>query len=64
MLEALAADPGRPFRAAYRSRHGLGPATNVQRALTTLERREFVAGDEGAYAIVEPFLAEWLRSRR
>ncbi|MFO0572354.1 MAG: hypothetical protein U0263_42430 [Polyangiaceae bacterium] len=60
VLEALAREPGRPFRAEYRNRHGLGPATNVQRALTTLERREFVAGEGGAYGIVEPFLAEWL----
>jgi hypothetical protein len=60
VLEALAREPGRPFRAEYRRRHGLGPATNVQRALTTLERRELVAGKGGAYEIVEPFLAEWL----
>ena len=60
VLEALAREPGRPFRAEYRNRHGLGPATNVQRALTSLERREFVAGEGGAYEIVEPFLAEWL----
>lgn len=60
VLEALAREPGRPFRVEYRRRHGLGPATNVQRALTTLERREFVAGENGAYEIVEPFLAEWL----
>ena len=63
VLEALAADPGRPFRAEYRRRHDLGPATNVQRALTTLERRELVVGQGGAYEIVEPFLAEWLQAR-
>lgn len=61
VLEALANDPGRPFRAEYRNRHGLGAATNVQRALTSLERREFVAGEAGAYEIIEPFLTEWLR---
>lgn len=60
VLEALAREPGRPFRVEYRRRHGLPPATNVQRALTTLERREIVAGEGGAYEIVEPFLAEWL----
>jgi AAA+ ATPase superfamily predicted ATPase len=64
VLEALAQEEGRPFSADYRRRFGLGPATNTQRALGTLERREVVAGDRGHYRIVEPFLADWLRSRR
>ncbi len=64
VLEALAREEGRPFSAGYRRRFGLGPATNVQRALRTLERREIVAGDRGLYRIVEPFLADWLRDRR
>lgn len=64
VLEALAQEEGRPFSVDYRRRFGLGPATNVQRALRTLERREVVAGDRGAYRIVEPFLAAWLRGRR
>ncbi len=63
VLEALAGEPGRPFSTEYRRRFGLGPATNVQRALKTLEQREVVAGDRGAYRIVEPFLADWLRRR-
>jgi hypothetical protein len=61
VLDALARDPGHPFKAEYRRLHGLGPATNVQRALRTLEQKEVVIGDRGAYRIVEPFLAEWLR---
>ncbi len=60
-LEALAREPGHPFKAEYRRRHGLGPATNVQRALRALEQKEIVVGERGAYRIVEPFLAEWLR---
>jgi hypothetical protein len=64
VLEALAQEEGRPFSTDYRRRFGLGPATNAQRALRTLERREVVAGDRGHYRIVEPFLADWLRSRR
>lgn len=65
-LEALAREPGHPFSVEYRRRQGLGPATNVQRALKTLEKEEIVggvAGERGAYRIVEPFLAEWLRAR-
>jgi hypothetical protein len=58
--------------APYRGTKGLSwpanwdfstPATNVQRALRALEQREVVAGERGAYRIVEPFLADWLRRR-
>ncbi|HEX2095830.1 MAG TPA: ATP-binding protein [Solirubrobacterales bacterium] len=62
VLQALAREPGRPFTAAYRARHDLPPATNVQKALRALEQREVVIGEEGSYRIVEPFLAEWLTS--
>lgn len=62
VLQALALEPGRPFTAAYRERHDLPPSTNVQKALRALERRETVGGSDGVYGIVEPFLAEWLRS--
>ncbi|HET7509798.1 MAG TPA: ATP-binding protein [Solirubrobacterales bacterium] len=61
VLHALAKEPGRPFQAEYRSRHALPPATNVQKALAALERREVVIGEHGAYRIVEPFLSDWLR---
>lgn len=61
VLQALAREPGHPFSAAYRARHELPAATNVQKALRALQRREVVTGAKGAYRIVEPFLAEWLR---
>lgn len=61
VLEALAQEAGRPFSAAYRARHDLPAATNVQKALRALQRREVVAGSRGAYRIAEPFLAEWVR---
>lgn len=61
VLGALAREPGRPFTVAYRLRHDLPPATNVQKALTALSQREVVTGEAGAYRIAEPFLAEWLR---
>jgi uncharacterized protein len=61
VLEALAREPGHPFSAAYRDRHALPAATNVQKALRTLQRRELVTGSRGAYRIAEPFLAAWLR---
>ncbi len=61
VLRALANEPGHPFSAAYRDRHNLPAATNVQKALTALTKRELVKGEAGAYRISEPFLAEWLQ---
>jgi hypothetical protein len=61
LLLALAAAPGRPFAEAYRRAHGLPAATNVQRSLASLRRRELVARrDDNLYAIAEPFLDAWL----
>ncbi|HUC01147.1 MAG TPA: ATP-binding protein [Solirubrobacterales bacterium] len=61
VLQALAGEPGHPQTKAYRDRHGLPSAASVQQALRALTQREVVAGERGAYRIVEPFLTEWLR---
>ncbi|HYC81653.1 MAG TPA: hypothetical protein VEB65_07695, partial [Solirubrobacterales bacterium] len=63
VLQALARDPGHPLAKPYRDRHALPSAATVQTALRKLEQREIVAGERGAYRIVEPFLAEWLNRR-
>ncbi len=61
LLQALAREPGRPYTAAYRREHGLPAATNVQKALQALRRRELVARrPDGAVEIAEPFFAEWI----
>lgn len=62
LLQALAVEQGRPYTAAYRRRHNLPATTNVQKGLRALEKREVVAGENGTYRIVEPFLAEWARA--
>jgi AAA+ ATPase superfamily predicted ATPase len=61
VLQALAREAGHPFSAAYRDRHNLPAATNVQKALRALTHRELASGEAGAYRITEPFLAEWLQ---
>ena len=62
LLAALAREPGRVFSGDYRRRHGLPAATNVQRSVSSLVRRELVGKDaEGRYEIIEPFLADWIR---
>ncbi len=62
VLQALAREAGHPFSVAYRDRHSLPAATNVQKALAALTKQELVSGEAGAYRITEPFLAEWLRA--
>ena len=62
VLQALAAEPGRPLGGEYRRRHGLPGASSVQRALEALVKDEVVARDgSGEYRTAEPFLAEWLQ---
>jgi uncharacterized protein len=65
VLMALADDqPGHPLTSEYQRRHSLPATPTVQTALGALVRAELVArSGRGEYAIVEPFLAEWLRRR-
>jgi hypothetical protein len=64
LLQALAAEPGRPQTTAYQAKYGLGTASTMQRAVSALVADEVVARrDDGSYEIVEPFLAEWLVRR-
>ena len=61
LVEALAAEPGRPYREDYRRRRNLRSATSIQKALGALTKREIVAKrPSGDYAIAEPFFAEWI----
>jgi hypothetical protein len=61
LLQALAAEPGRPFSNGYRLAHELPPVSGVQRALRPLVENELVRKTpEGLYEIAEPFLSEWV----
>lgn len=63
ILQALAAEPGRPLTTAYRSRHALPPQATVQSSLRALVQRELVTRDgDKTYRISEPFFAEWIIS--
>jgi hypothetical protein len=63
VLQALAAEPGRPMTGDYRRRHELPTAATVQTALRALEQRELIGlGPDRSHRIVEPFLAEWIRA--
>jgi hypothetical protein len=63
LLQALAAEPGRPLSSDYRRRHGLPGASSVQRALEALTKNELVGRRDGEYRVVEPFLTEWLSAQ-
>jgi hypothetical protein len=63
LLQALAAEEGRPFTGEYRRRHNLPSVPGLQRAVTALEHAELVSRMRGLTWISEPFLAEWVRSR-
>ncbi len=60
VLEALAAEPGRPLSGDYRRRHKLPGPSTVQRALGTLTHKELITRSNREYRIAEPFLADWL----
>jgi hypothetical protein len=62
VLQALAAERGRPLSGDYRRRRGLPAASSVQRALEALVKDELVVREgRGEYRIAEPFLAQWLQ---
>jgi AAA+ ATPase superfamily predicted ATPase len=61
VLLALAQEPSGLYAAEYQARHGLPPSTHVQRSVGALVKEEVVGKrDDGAYALVEPFLADWI----
>ena len=61
LLQALAAEPGRPFSNGYRLAHELPPVSGVQRALKPLVAEELVERrPDGLYELAEPFLREWV----
>ena len=63
LLQALAAEPGRPFSNGYRLAHELPAVSGVQRALKPLVESELVGkAPDGLYELAEPFLREWVRA--
>jgi uncharacterized protein len=61
LLEAVATEPGRVQATSYRDKHGLPAASTMQRAADALVSAELIGRRaDGAYVVVEPFLAEWV----
>jgi AAA+ ATPase superfamily predicted ATPase len=66
VMIALAEEPASSiYAAAYRERHELPANPSLQRALGALIAKEIAGRNaDGEYAIVEPFMADWLLSQR
>jgi uncharacterized protein len=63
VLQALAAESGRPFTMSYRQRHQVPGVSGVQRALESLLAGELVTKrQDGSYDVMEPFLREWIQT--
>jgi hypothetical protein len=61
LLQALAVEPGHVQSARYLLQYGLPSASTIQKAARALESAELIGKrPDGATAIVEPFLAEWI----
>ena len=61
VLIALSEEPGRLYSEGFRARHRLPSSTYIQRAVGALTREDLIARGPHGYAIVEPFLADWVR---
>ena len=62
LLLALSRERGRVYSGSYRSRHKLGSASTVQKAVARLEQFELVEPlADGGFAISDVFLRDWLR---
>jgi hypothetical protein len=66
LMLALAEEPsGSVYSAGYHERHELPRNPTLQTALAGLIRKELVGrGADGDYCVIEPFLADWLRSEQ
>jgi hypothetical protein len=63
LLRALAKEPtDKPFALHYMGAHHLGSIGGVQSALKRLDRLDYIEIVDGAYQVVDPVFAMWLRN--
>ena len=61
VLRAIAVEGGRSLLAAeMRQRHGLGPKSSVQRAVSALLAEEWIARENDRYVFVDSLYREWV----
>jgi uncharacterized protein len=66
LLKGLASEPAgvKPFAGAFVRRHGLGTASNSQRAVESLLNRDLIDRDNGSFLISDRFFRIWIAKRQ
>lgn len=66
LLKGLASEPPgvKPFAGAFVRRHGLGSASNSQRAVESLLNRDLIDRDNGSFLISDRFFRIWIGQRQ
>jgi hypothetical protein len=66
LLKGLASEPAgvKPFAGAFVRRHGLGSASNSQRAAESLLNRDLIDRDNGSFLIGDRFFRIWIGQRQ
>jgi hypothetical protein len=66
LLRGLASEPAgvKPFAGAFIRRHGLGSASNSQRAVQSLLNRDLIDRDNGSFLIGDRFFRIWIERRQ
>ena len=66
LLKGLASEPAgvKPFAGVFVRRHGLGSASNSQRAVESLLNRDLIDRDNGSFLISDRFFRIWIGQRQ
>jgi len=66
LLKGLASEPPgvKPFSGAFVRRHGMGSASNSQRAAESLLNRDLIDRDNGSFVITDRFFRTWIGQRQ
>jgi hypothetical protein len=66
LLRGLAAEPAgtKLFAGPFITRHGLGSASNAQRAVESLLNRDLIDRDNGSYLITDRFFRIWIGQKQ
>jgi hypothetical protein len=66
LLKGIASEPARAqlFAGPFITRHGLGTASNAQRAVERLLSRDLIGRDNGSYLITDRFFRIWIGQKQ
>src|SRR5947209_4476078 len=66
LLKGLASEPSgvKPFAGVFVRSHGLGSASNAQRAVESLLKRDLIDRDNGSFLITDRFFRIWIQQKQ